>query len=279
MGIKTKICAGILALCMAIPASAGGYYSSNEDGYVQPPANGSISITTEDVPLDKSNSTVTVDGEEIDVDLDSLFDGIFSLFGGTDALTPLGNITLIDDILQDETNHVESVENEQKSKQFITVQTKSGNYFYIIIDRSGEQENVYFLNMVDENDLFALLEETTAEETKAPETEPEPVCSCTEKCAVGEVNTKCEVCKLTMKSCVGKEAELMETPEEPEKSAEPTKTTNKNLPLVILLLAGGGGLAVYLLKFRKEKTETAGDTDLDEYDFGEDEESEDMENE
>ena len=245
---------------------------------MQPPSHGSISITTEDVPLDRSNSTVTVDGQEIDVDLDSLFDGIFSLFGGTDALTPLGNITLIDDILQDETNHVESVENEQKSKQFITVQTKSGNYFYIIIDRSGEQENVYFLNMVDETDLFALLEDASTEETKAPETEPEPVCSCADKCAVGEVNVKCPVCKLTMKSCVGKEKETepTETPEEPEKS---TKTTNKNLPLVILLLAGGGGLAVYLLKFRKEKTETAGDTDLDEYDFGEDEESEDMENE
>ncbi len=276
MGIKTKICAGLLALCLVIPASAGGYYSSNEDGYVHPPSHGSISITTEDVPLDKSNSTVTVDGEEIDVDLDSLFDGIFSLFGGTGALTPVGNITLIDDILQDETNRVESVENEQKSKQFITVQTKSGNYFYIIIDRSGEQENVYFLNMVDETDLFALLQETTAEETQAPETEPEPVCSCTDKCAVGEVNTKCEVCKLTMKSCVGKESAPVEAPEEPE---NPKKTTNKNLPLVILLLAGGGGLAVYLLKFRKDKPDTAGDTDLDEYDFGEDEESEDMENE
>ncbi len=279
MGIKTKICAGLLALCMAIPASAGGYYSSNEDGYVQPPSHGSISITTEDVPLDKSNSTVTVDGQEIDVDLDSFFDGIFSLFGGTDALTPLGNITLIDDILQDETNHVESVENEQKSKQFITVQTKSGNYFYIIIDRSGEQENVYFLNMVDETDLFALLEDASAEETKAPETEPEPVCTCADKCAVGEVNTKCDVCKLNMKSCVGKEPAPVEAPEEPEKS---TKTTNKNLPLVILLLAGGGGLAVYLLKFRKNKPETAGDTDLDDYDFGEDDEnmeSEEDENE
>jgi len=64
-------------------------------------------------------------------------------------LTPDGNLTLVDDI-----------EGEQaEDKQFITVVTKNGNYFYIIVDRAGDTDNVYFLNMVDETDLLALIEE------------------------------------------------------------------------------------------------------------------------
>ena len=64
----------------------------------------------------------------------------------TPSLTPNGNMTLIDDYVIGDT-------------QYITVQTKSGNYFYIIIDRSGETENVHFLNKVDEADLLPLLDE------------------------------------------------------------------------------------------------------------------------
>lgn len=62
------------------------------------------------------------------------------------SLTPNGNMTLVDDYVIGDT-------------QYITVQTKSGNYFYIIIDRSGETENVHFLNKVDEADLLPLLDE------------------------------------------------------------------------------------------------------------------------
>ena len=64
----------------------------------------------------------------------------------TPSLTPNGNMTLVDDYVIGDT-------------QYITVQTKSGNYFYIIIDRSGEAENVHFLNKVDEADLLPLLED------------------------------------------------------------------------------------------------------------------------
>ena len=64
----------------------------------------------------------------------------------TPSLTPNGNMSLIDDYVIGDT-------------QYITVQTKSGNYFYIIIDRSGEAENVHFLNKVDEADLLPLLDE------------------------------------------------------------------------------------------------------------------------
>ena len=268
---KGRLLSGLLAviLCMAafsVFASAAGYYASDESGSKVPPGSiDSITVSTEDVELEDngSNATTEIDGDSID--LDSFFDNLFNIFGGTDALTPVGNLTLIDDILQDEnTASVESVENKQKSKQFITVQSKNGNYFYIIIDRSGDTENVYFLNLVDEADLFALME--TEEETAEPEpeTEPVPTCICEDKCIIGEVNTRCEVCKLTMKECGGKEAvEIHDTPEPEEKD-------NSALLLMLILLAAGGGVAYWYFKLYKPKQNIKGSTKLDDSYFEDD---------
>jgi len=76
----------------------------------------------------------------------------------TKTLTPEGNLTLVDDIAS----------TSSSDKQFITVVTKSGNYFFIIIDRAAETENVYFLNKVDEADLLAILEESGYEIATTP---------------------------------------------------------------------------------------------------------------
>ena len=55
----------------------------------------------------------------------------------TPPLTPKGNATLVDDY--------------GGNKQLITVTTKSGNCFYILIDRAAEgEQTVHFLNQVDE---------------------------------------------------------------------------------------------------------------------------------
>jgi len=260
--------------CMAafaLSVSADGYYSSDESGNATPPDYiGSITIDTEGIGIETDSAATEIEDEE--VDLDSFFNDLFSVFGGTDALTPVGNMTLIDDIMQDDSNTtVQSMENEQKSKQFITVQTKNGNYFYIIIDRSGDTENVYFLNLVDEADLFALLEDG---EPVPEETEPAPVCICEEKCITGDVNTDCEICAVKMKNCIGKEA--VQT--EPVSAPEPEQN-NSGLLLIVLLLVAGGGTVVYFLKFRKDKPKTAGTTDLDDYDYGEDEDEIEYENE
>ena len=67
-------------------------------------------------------------------------------------LTPPGNLTLVDD-----------AGSESSGKQFITVVTKNGNYFYLVIDRDKDgADNVHFLNLVDESDLLSLLEEDEA---------------------------------------------------------------------------------------------------------------------
>ncbi len=262
---KSRLLAGLCAVivCMAafsVSASAAAYYASDESGKKVPPGSiDSITISTENVELDNSGSNAATEIDGITVDLDSFFDNLFNIFGGTDALTPVGNLTLVDDILQDEsTASVEKLENEQKSKQFITVQSKNGNYFYIIIDRSGDKENVYFLNLVDENDLFALLE--TEEESKEtePEIKPVPTCICDDKCITGEVNTKCEVCVVTMKECDGKEVV-----QAPITDPEPEQQDNSKLLLLLILLAIGGGGAYWYFKMYKPKQDNRGSTELD----------------
>lgn len=44
--------------------------------------------------------------------------------------------------------------NSEKGKEFYTIQTASEKVFYLIIDRDGEEEMVYFLTEISENDLL-----------------------------------------------------------------------------------------------------------------------------
>ena len=171
------------------------------------------------------------------------------------ALTPEGNAALVDDF--------------GGNKQLITVTTKAGNYFYILIDRANKDKEtaVHFLNQVDDADLQALLEDGKA----APET-----CTCTTKCAAGAVNTNCPVCKTNMTECTGPEPE----PQEPEETEQPQEDEAKGSGmggLVVFLVVAliGGGAALYFFKFKKPKADTKGGDELDEYDFGEDEDDED----
>ena len=163
-----------------------------------------------------------------------------------EPLTPDGNATLVDDF--------------GGNKQLITVTTKAGNYFYILIDRDDEGENtVHFLNQVDDADLFALLEdgESTTMQTPA-------VCTCTEKCEAGKVNTACPVCATNMTACSGTAPE----PEAEEPTEQPvTKSNTGGLVLFLVVALLGGGGALYYFKFMKPKQSVKGSTDLEDFDF------------
>ena len=137
------ILAGIMFMASsAMPAFA--YDGSGDD----------TTITSEDEYqkyIDSANEDKKdSDDPALDVDWDI---SINPNVKGEGILTPEGNLTLVDDI---DENHSEAL-------QYMTVQTKSGNIFYLIVDRSGDEDNVYFLNMVDESDLMALMDEETQE--------------------------------------------------------------------------------------------------------------------
>ena len=225
---KLKSIFNILAVMLVIAAfsipafAAESYYASDESGNTSVPS---------------SIDSITV--SKVDVDIPKT--------GDASKLTPNGNMTLIDDLLQMGGYITSSEENEEiKSKQFLTVTSKNGNTFYIVIDRDGEKENVYFLNKVDEADLMALINDGVIEKV---------TCSCKKKCKDGKVNTECELCKVNLAECAATEPETEQTTEDTTSTDNETDDVKSNSKggIVLLLVAvlAGGGFALYYFKFRK----------------------------
>ena len=143
---------------------------------------------------------------------------------------------------------------EHTNKQFITVQTSGGNTFYIVIDydkpvdEEGEQYETYFFSVVDEADLLAAAEAAGVEQA---------VCSCSEKCEAGAVNTDCAVCSVNMSKCVGVEPEPTETEEPAPEEAEPETGGNTGMLLAVLAVALVGGGAAFYFKVLRPKQQKA----------------------
>lgn len=153
---------------------------------------------------------------------------------------------------------------EETNKQFITVETRSGEVFYIIIDydaptdENNEQFHTYFLNKVDDADLQALLEDGTV-----------VTCSCVNRCEAGAVNTSCEICAKNMTECAGTYVEPEPTVPPTEPVEEPEEKTSPAAIVAVLLLIGLlGAMAFFFLKGKIPNTQAKGVTNLDDYDYG-----------
>ena len=250
---KLKSIFNILAVMLviaafSIPAFADSYYASDESGNTSVPS---------------SIDSITV--SKVDVDIPNT--------GDTSKFTPNCNMTLIDDLLQMGGYITSSEEDEEiKSKQFLTVTSKNGNTFYIVIDRDGDKENVYFLNKVDEADLMALINDGEIEEV---------TCSCKDKCKDGKVNTECELCKVNLAQCAVAETTTEQTTEDTTSTEEEPDEKESNgkggIILLVVVALAGGGFALYYFKFKKggkpAPTVSEPDTD-DDFDGGYEEEYE-----
>ena len=130
MKMMNKVCALVLsvALCAGMAAPAFAYDGEPVEEVEQPV----LTAATEE------EEAVTVTDEEIG------------------ALTPEGNLTLVDDYHTDYS--------DGSGQQFITLVSKSGATFYLVIDRNAKgQQTVHFMNLVDEADLLSLMEDEDAE--------------------------------------------------------------------------------------------------------------------
>ena len=148
------------------------------------------------------------------------------------ALTPEGNLTLVDDYHTDYS--------DGSGQQFITLVSKSGATFYLVIDRNAKgQQTVHFMNLVDEADLLALMEEDAADAYTAEK----------------EAAAQAEQDRLKAEEEAKKAAEEAATAA-PPKENKVTKYAGAFLGVVTLIaLAAGGGFYFYRQQMQKKKAE------------------------
>ena len=207
MKMMNKFCALMLsvALCAGMAAPAFAYGGEPTEEMEQPVL--TSTIDEEDV--------VTVTDEE------------------SGALTPEGNLTLVDDY---HTSY-----SDGSGQQFITLVSKSGATFYLVIDRNAKgQQTVHFMNLVDEADLLALMEEEDADAYTAEK----------------EAAAQAEQDRLKAEEEAKKAAEeAAASGTEQPKENKVTKIASGFLGVVLIALAAGGIFYAFAKQKQKKQAE------------------------
>ena len=205
MKMMNKVCALVLSVALCAGMAAPAFAFEGEAAPVEQPV--LEEVVEEDV--------VTVTDEE------------------SGALTPEGNLTLVDDYHTDYS--------DGSGQQFITLVSKSGATFYLVIDRNAKgQQTVHFMNLVDEADLLALMEEDAADAYTAEK----------------EAAAQAEQDRLKAEEEAKKAAEEAASGEEQPKENKVTKIASGFLGVVVLIaLAAGGGFYAFTKQKQKKQAE------------------------
>ena len=217
MKMMNKVCALVLsvALCAGMAAPAFAYDGEPVEEVEQPV----LTAATEE------EEAVTVTDEE------------------TGALTPEGNLTLVDDYHTDYS--------DGSGQQFITLVSKSGASFYLVIDRNAKgQQTVHFMNLVDEADLLSLMEDEDAEAYTA---EKEAAAQAEQERKQAEEDTK----------KAEEEAAASGTEQPKENKITKYAATFLGMIALVALAAGGGFYAFMKQKQKKQAEKEALDPDAD----------------
>ena len=152
-----------------------------------------------------------------------------------DALSPNGNMTLVDNVTAD-----------SGKKQFLTLTSRDGNFYYLIIDHDKDgNENVHFLNQVDERDLMGLMEDKEAKQVEE-DLEAQEAAAAAEKALQNQTQTN---------------AVKTDSDKTPVAKENTKKKTVAVIGMVILLAAGAAGF--FVLKKKKDAEPEKEDPDAD----------------
>lgn len=208
--ITNLICSAAV-LCGAFSMSAMTSYAEETS---KVPEVTSI-VSSEKITLDVTKPIVTETTSEVGTVIpDDISKEVIEKLG-----IPLGNGILLEDKNDDVVD-----------RQFLTVQSKNGNTFYLIVDKdSTGKENVYFLNIVDEYDLMSFTEDVPEDEKL--------------KFGVTNEDKTPDVTGKSLKSVEGTGEKQENSDDKHTKSKN--NTSNPLLILILFLLAGGGALCYF----------------------------------
>lgn len=253
--MKARFFSAMLAAFMLATASVGGVTASAAEKTVAEEGTAETTAVDDDSSVETTETTTSEPADDSSVttvtadDMEKFREVMSDLAeAGTTEVEPDyygdsyydtdGNATLIKS---------ERIVYNSEEMQFIAVTTKDGHVFYVLINYSAEnaEDQVFFLNKVDDYDLYALLYAGAEDDDEKKKITPEQAAQAAEK-ANGRVQS-------------GDGADTADTEETAEDGEDATDSAaqakpvpmNKNSMMLVfgaIALIGVGGAGFFLMK-------------------------------